>query len=273
MISLTTDKRMLGYEALAPYSNISCFVTTRHGGCSRGDYGTLNCTPYTGDDAECVRRNQEIVCSSLPQRPKELIIPFQTHGTQALVIDTTYLQASDSERNSMLQGIDALITREPGYCLCISTADCIPILLYDRKHKAIAALHAGWRGTVNYIARHTLNKMHALYGTDGKDVIACIGPGISLPAFEVGDEVYEAFREKGFPMEYISEWKPETHKHHIDLWAANRLQLLDFGIPSMQVETAGICTYRQHEDFFSARRLGIKSGRILSGIMIKNNPE
>ncbi|MCD8182760.1 MAG: peptidoglycan editing factor PgeF [Bacteroides sp.] len=271
MISLTEDKRMLGYEALAPYSNISCFVTTRHGGCSRGDYASFNCTPYTGDDAECVRRNQELLCASLLQRPKELIIPFQTHGTEALAIDDTYLQATDAERHALLQGIDALMTREPGCCICISTADCIPILLYDKEHQAIAAVHAGWRGTVNYILGHTLERMRTLYATEGKDIIACIGPGISLPSFEVGDEVYDTFREQGFPMEYISEWKPQTHKHHIDLWAANRLQLLDFGVPGKQIESAGICTYRQHEDFFSARRLGIKSGRILSGIMITHN--
>lgn len=81
----------------------------------------------------------------------------------------------------MLQGIDALITREPGCCICISTADCIPILLYDRKNAVIAAVHAGWRGTVNYILGHTLDKMRARYGTEGKEVIACIGPGISFP--------------------------------------------------------------------------------------------
>ena len=93
--------------------------------------------------------------------------------------------------------------------------------------------------------------MQSAYGTEGTDVIACIGPGISLDSFEVGDEVYEAFRTENFPMEYISVWKPETHKYHIDLWAANRLQLSDFGVPPRQIENAGICTYRQHEDFFS----------------------
>ena len=94
MISLTEDRRMLGYEILASYPDISCFVTTRHGGCSRGNYASFNCTPYTGDDAECVRRNWELLCSSLPQRPEELIIPFQTHGTKSLVIDGTYLEAT-----------------------------------------------------------------------------------------------------------------------------------------------------------------------------------
>ena len=74
-----------------------------------------------------------------------------------------------------------------------------------------------------------------------------------------------------FQMDYISEWKPATHKYHIDLWAANRLQLLDFGVPSAQVETANICTFTQYEEFFSARRMGIKSGRILSGIMLTHS--
>ncbi len=269
MIALTEDKRMLGYGVMTPYSNIFCFATTRRGGFSEGNYSSFNCTPYTGDDAECVRRNQELLCSSMPQQPKELVIPFQTHSTKVFVIDGTYLQAPNEERIAMLQGVDALITREPGCCICISTADCIPILLYDRKNQVVAAAHAGWRGTVNYIAGHTLDRMRAFYGTDGKDVIACIGPGISLPSFEVGEEVYEAFRTNGFAMDYISEWKSETHKHHIDLWAANRMQLLDFGVPGEQIETSGICTYMEHEEFFSARRLGIKSGRILSGIMIK----
>lgn len=268
MINLTEDKKMLGYGIMTPYSNIFCFTTTRCGGVSKGNYASFNCTPYTGDDAEHVQRNQELLCNSMPCRPQELVIPFQTHSTRVEVIDEQYLHASLHERKAMLQGVDALITREPGCCICVSTADCIPILLYDRAHQAIAVVHAGWRGTVNFILKHTLNKMQALYGTKGEDVIACIGPGISLPAFEVGEEVYEAFRTNGFAMDYISEWKPETHKHHIDLWAANRMQLLDFGIPDEQVETSGICTYTKHEEFFSARRLGINSGRLLSGIMI-----
>ena len=168
----------------------------------------------------------------------------------------------------MLHGVDALITREPGYCLCISTADCVPVLVYDKKHGAIAAIHAGWRGTVAYIVRDTLLRMEKEFGTSGEDVVACIGPSISLASFEVGEEVYEAFQKNGFDMPRISIRKEETGKHHIDLWEANRMQILAFGVPSVQVELARICTYIHHDEFFSARRLGIKSGRILSGIMI-----
>ena len=234
MSRLSPDKRMLEYALNDACSDIFAFSTTRHGGISTDTYASLNCTPYTGDSAENVLRNQKLLLEALPQRP------------------------------------DALITRERSICLCISTADCIPILLYDQRHRAIAAVHAGWRGTVNRIILHTLERMQTLYGTEGKDVQAVIGPGISLAAFEVGEEVYEAFRAADFPMPYIAEWHNDTHKHHIDLWAANQLQLLDFGLPDTQIETAGICTYTRHKDFFSARRLGIKSGRMLSGIMMKS---
>ena len=257
---------ILRYTSLP--DDVTAFSTTRHGGVSTGTYATLNCTPYTGDTDENVRRNQERLAQALPQRPRAFVIPWQTHGTESLVIDTHYLQADPQTRHGLLQGVDALITRERGICLCISTADCIPILLYDKRHCAAAAIHAGWRGTVNRIVLRTLERMQALYGTEGKDVQAVIGPGISLAAFEVGEEVYEAFRTAGFPMPYIAEWHNDTHKHHIDLWAVNQLQLLDFGLPDTQIETAGICTYTRYNDFFSARRLGIQSGRMLSGIVM-----
>lgn len=259
---------MLGYESLSSYSNISHFVATRQGGCSEGNYASFNCTPYSGDEAEKVRRNQTLLMEGMSQTPEELVIPVQTHEANCLLIGDAYLSASSQQRQEMLHGVDALITRELGYCLCISTADCVPVLIYDKKHSAIAAIHAGWRGTVAYIVRDTLLRMEKEFGTSGEDVIACIGPSISLASFEVGEEVYEAFQKNGFDMPRISIRKEETGKHHIDLWEANRMQILAFGVPSGQVELARICTYIHHDEFFSARRLGIKSGRILSGIMI-----
>lgn len=269
MISLAEDNRVLGYESLDSCSNISHFVTTRQGGCSQGAYATFNCSPFCGDEPERVARNQELLLQALPQRPCELILPLQTHGTHIRPIDEAFLAAPTTERQRLLHGVDALITRQPGCCICISTADCIPVLLYDRAHQAVAAIHAGWRGTVAYIVGHTLERMRALWGTEGSEVVACIGPGISLESFEVGNEVYDTFLANGFDMTRLSHQKAATGKHHIDLWEANRQQLLDFGVPSRQIETAGVCTYIHHEQFFSARRLGIQSGRILSGIMIQ----
>ena len=161
--------------------------------------------------------------------------------------------------------MDALITDRKGECLCISTADCVPVLCYDRKRKAIAAIHAGWKGTVARIVSKTLEAMAAEYGTQGEDIMACIGPSISLSAFEVGDEVYDKFRNEGFDMEQIA---VRQDKWHIDLWKANRMQLEDFGVKPENIQTAGICTWTDNQDFFSARRQGIASGRILSGIML-----
>ncbi len=250
-------------------TQVTAFSTTRNGGVSKGDYASMNCTPYTGDDIEAVQRNQQLLCTALHIEKEQLIIPYQTHSVNALVIDKEFLQQNAEKRNEQLQNIDALITQEKGVCLCVSTADCTPILLYDRKQQVIAAIHAGWRGSVNYIVRKTLEQMQRLYNTQGEDIFAAIGPCIGFDAFEVGDEVYDAFKQNDFPMEYISGWKPETHKWHIDLQMANSVQLIDFGVPTEQIDICDICTFTHYEKFFSARRLGIKSGRILSGIFMK----
>lgn len=251
------------------HTGVTAFSTTRNGGVSKGDYASMNCTPYTGDDIEAVQRNQQLLCTALHIEKEQLIIPYQTHSVNALVIDKEFLQQNAEKRNEQLQNIDALITQEKGVCLCVSTADCTPILLYDRKQQVIAAIHAGWRGSVNYIVRKTLEQMNRLYNTQGEDIFAAIGTCIGFDAFEVGDEVYDAFKQNDFPMEYISGWKPETHKWHIDLQMANSVQLIDFGVPTEQIDICDICTFTHYEKFFSARRLGIKSGRILSGIFMK----
>ena len=249
---------MLEYGILKPYSNIFAFSTTRHGGCGEGVYGTFNCTYYCGDKPESVSANLEILASVLWVRPQVFVIPRQTHTTQIRII-------KDVPKPEDLQDVDAVVTHLNGFCLCVSTADCVPVLLYDTSRHVIAAIHAGWRGTVGRIVEKTIEVMKSHYGSEAKDIVACIGPSISLESFEVGDEVYASFEEAGFDMSRIAR---KYAKWHLDLWEANRLQLLSQGVLPGHIEVAGICTYQQHEDFFSARRLGIQSGRILSGIMM-----
>ena len=249
-------------------SSVMAFSTTRHGGCGEGAYGTFNCTPYTGDVPAVVRAHQEQLCQWLGISTERLVLPYQTHGCNILTVDDTFMHLSADARYALLQDKDAVMSNIPEVCLCVSTADCIPVLLYDRRHQAIAAVHAGWRGTVARIVERTLAAMHEAYGTQGEDVEAIIGPGISLEAFEVGREVYEAFVEAGFAMEHISRWHADKEKYHLDLPAANRQQLLGAGVPQEQVHDSAICTFAQHRDYFSARRLGIRSGRILNGIML-----
>ena len=253
-----TNKQMLEYGIWKPYSNIFAFSTTRHGGCGEETYATFNCTHYCGDRPEHVRANLENLSALLPVRPRVVVIPRQTHTTNVRVI-------TDVPTSEELQDVDAVVTHLKGFCLCVSTADCVPVLLYDKEKQVVAAIHAGWRGTVGRIVEKTLEVMRLHYGTEGKDVVACIGPSISLESFEVGDEVYAAFEAAGFDMNRIAR---RYEKWHLDLWEANRMQLLACDVLPENIEVAGICTFLHHEDFFSARRLGIKSGRILSGIQV-----
>lgn len=269
MASLSADKRLLTYESFSRLPGVTCFTTTRHGGCSTGvNYSSLNCGLFTADNAENVQRNLQTLVDMLPHKPRALVIPHQVHTTRHLVIDSNYINATETERRQMLEGIDILLTAEPGWCLCISTADCLPLVFYDRRQHVAATAHAGWRGTRSRIARVALQQMADTFGTKAEDIIAVMGPGISMEGFEIGDEVYKEFQDAGFDMEQISEWKPKSHKYHINLWIANRMEICGFGVPASQIELSGICTWRKFTDYFSARRLGNDSGRMLTGIMI-----
>ena len=267
------DKTLRLYPALLEYDlgeHVRAFSTTRQGGVSVGAYASFNANLYCGDDVQHVQQNRELLCQFLGLPFSHLLMPHQTHHDKICKIDEFFFSLSQSEREQRLEGIDALMTDLPDVCVSVSTADCIPVLLYDDVHHAVAAVHAGWRGTVSSIVRKTVERMKEVYHTDVNDVKAVIGPGISLDAFEVGDEVYDAFQSAGFPMLQIAKryvLSEEKTKWHIDLWEANRWELLQSGVPFSHIHLSGICTYSHNDRFFSARRAGIHSGRILNGIM------
>lgn len=233
-------------------------------------YSGFNANAFYGDAPEHVERCQSELCNHLGITREQLVIPRQVHSTKVLEIKDVPV------RTQMLDGVDALITSQPGICICISTADCVPLFFHDARHQAIGIAHAGWRGTVQHIGKQTLDHMRQTFGTAAADIHCIIGPSIGPEAFEVGDEVYEAFADAHFPMDKIAFRRPAsthdgTHRWHIDLWQANAWQLTAAGIPQEQVAVCGICTYTHHQRFFSARRLGINSGRILNGIIIDNH--
>lgn len=247
--------------------NVVAFCTTRHGGCSVGNYGSFNINPYCGDSAEAVAANKKELCGLLGVDEERLVLPHQTHQTQVRQIAEDFFSLSDATRTMLLEGVDALMTNVKGICIGVSTADCIPIIIYDAEHEASCVVHAGWRGTVARIVEKALQAMALAYGTSADALKVCIGPGISLDKFEVGDEVYRQFAEAAFPMQSVASMIGE--KWHIDLWECNRLQLLGLGVLPENIFVSGICTYTQHTDYFSARRLGIESGRIFTGILMR----
>lgn len=257
--------RLLEYKT---DKNIRAFSTYR--GEGSGNYASFNITDYCGDTAEHVAECRELLCRHLGISDDALLLPRQTHGCGIICIDSRFMELQTIDRQAHMQGIDAIMTDLGGICIGVSTADCIPILLHDSTKGVIAAVHAGWRGTAAYIVQECIDAMRERYGCRTEEMKAFIGPGISLESFEVGDEVYGNFAEAGFPMKKIARRFPAEgggEKWHIDLWEANRLQMIESGIDEGRINVSGICTYMHHNEFFSARRLGISSGRIFSGIM------
>lgn len=250
----------------------TAFSTERGGGYSTDAYSSFNANAYCGDAPDCVERNRQLLAGTLGIPSASLVIPHQVHGTTVRLVDEVLVQAGTAQRAEMLEGVDALITRQRGVCLCVSTADCIPLVVYDPVHRAAAAIHAGWRGTLSRIAVRTLDALREAFGTSPRDCLAAIGPGISLESFEVGDEVYAAFQSEGFPMDSLATRYPSRdgcgERWHIDLPECNRRQLCDGGVKAGHIVSAGICTFIHSDRFFSARRLGVASGRILTGILL-----
>lgn len=246
--------------------DIVAFSTTRQGGYSQGNYGKFNINRYCGDHAAAIAQNRQALCLWLQIDDRHLLMPHQVHLTEIATIDDHFLSLGDEERQQRLEGVDAIMTDKAGVCVGVSTADCIPVLLYDSVHHAVCAVHAGWRGTVSRIVEKAVKAMTETYGSQPDDIQAQIGPGISLDSFEVGDEVYDAFAQAGFDMTTISQ---RQAKWHIDLPACNRLQLTAMGVKPERISVLDICTYKSPDTFFSARRLGINSGRIFTAIMMK----
>ena len=247
---------------------VTAFSTTRHGGCGTGAYGSFNINRFCGDSNENISENRRRLCRLLGIGDDRLLMPHQVHGTKTVAVDEQLLGLAASERTAALDGFDAIMTDVRGVCIGVSTADCIPVLLYDTAKKAVCAVHAGWRGTVRRIVEKALAEMSMVYGTSASDIVAQIGPGISLDSFEVGDEVYEIFAGENFNMEHVSRRNEASGKWHINLPECNRRQLLQVGVCEENIEVSDVCTFKQCDRFFSARRLGVNSGRIFTGIML-----
>lgn len=258
---------MIKYNIFEPYNEIAHFCTSREGGVSVGNYASWNLSPFSGDNANHIAENQRILCNQLGIGIENLIIPQQTHETVIREINDTFLRLPNNEKTSYLYGVDAMMTDLKRVCIGITTADCVPLLFFDPRLKVIAAAHAGWRGTCGRIAEKTIKTMAERYGCNPSDIRATIGPSISSSVYEVGNDVVTNFENAGFDIEKIFEKRNDSI--FLDLWTANQQSLENAGILPENIEIAGLCTYTEQERFFSARRLGLKSGRMLSGIMLQ----
>ena len=200
--------------------------------------------------------------------PYPVIQGHQVHGTRVAIVDRPGMTREE------LEGYDAFVTNLPGVAIGVRTADCVPVLLYDPVERVVAAVHAGWKGTLLHISEGVLEAMGQEFSCRPADLQAVIGPSIGPDSFQVGEEVAEKFKEAGFPMDEIWSFRgpgdgsPMSGGHHIDLWKANRCLLEQAGIPSEAIQVIGIDTYTT-PSLFSARREGVSCGRIINSIKLK----
>jgi polyphenol oxidase len=228
--------------------------STRTGGTSPMPEGALNLAGFHEDAAENIHENRRRFLS-LFEGDWQLTAVWQMHSADIRTVIDKEDARSDEER------CDALVTRAPGVLLAVKSADCVPVLLGDRRTGACAAVHAGWRGTVSRIVELTVQRMASEYGTRAADLRAAIGPAAGACCYEVGAEVMEAFHTN---FTYAEELFRPTRAGHalIDLQRANRNQLLAAGLSPTRIHLAPYCTMCRTDLFFSYRREKSVLGRV-----------
>jgi YfiH family protein len=266
--------------------------STRRGGLSRAycdddDPGELNLGFTADDDRQTVVRNRRLLAEAVSGDPATPLVALkQIHSNRVIITG-----AADATRELPGQA-DGLMTDEPGLLLGVQTADCIPILVADRKRRAVAAFHAGWRGTVKRIVESGVGRMRLAFGSQPEDLIAAIGPGIGPCCYAVGEETLsefdsqfayarELFREvydadpvrAKYPMLFMTQCAPGHSSigpsMHLNLVEANRRQLLAAGLKPRAIKIVGGCTCCQPELFFSHRASQGHAGRMMSVIGIR----
>jgi len=243
------------FESFKKYKNIAHLVTTKEG------WIASNKPRFTGDSEEIYAPFRKELAASCEADEKRFVFARQTHSDNVVVVN------SAMSKNT-IDDTDALITSEPGLFICVQTADCVPVLLFDPIKKVVAAVHAGWKGTISKIARKTVEKMAETFGSNPADIVAGIGPSIHIHDYEVGPEVVEAV-EANFS-NHPGLLKPSMKAGHayFDLWEANQTVLQEAGIREENIELMGLCSYEHSDLFFSARREGSETGRMVSGIKL-----
>jgi hypothetical protein len=246
------NNELIYYKIFSGFENVVAFTSTKQ------TFDTLN-PRFTGDSSEIFVNNRVLLAEKLMIKPEQLVFPRQTHtNCVAEILDIPETEIKET---------DALVTDKTGICLCVQTADCVPILLFDPVNNVIAAVHAGWRGTVKKIAEVAVQKMVLKYNSLPENIVAAIGPSISPDIYEVGNEVVEEVR-KSIPNAELLLHKNSSGKYHVNLWEANRQVLLGNGLAEKNIEILGECSFTESSKYFSARKEGIATGRMVSGIMI-----
>jgi YfiH family protein len=285
--------QLLRSEKLGKLAWLVHGFSTRLGGVSRGYGGNALNLGFTPQDSRAaVERNRELFLKELGaadgRQSWPLVSLRQIHSDLIHCVDRMRV---DRMPEQPLAG-DGLITDTPGLVLAVQTADCLPVVLVDRKRRAVGVFHAGWRGTVKRIVEKGVGEMRKYFGSDPRNLVAAIGPGVHGCCYEVGEEVrlrFEAqfaygsslFREvkesdpvrEKYPLLFLTARAPGhgelPMKLFLDLAEANRRQLLDAGVLAKNIDAAAPCTACHTELLFSYRAEKGVTGRMMAAAGIR----
>jgi purine-nucleoside/S-methyl-5'-thioadenosine phosphorylase / adenosine deaminase len=277
--------QLLHSEQLATLPWLIHAFSTRHGGVSR-PYGgnALNLGFTKHDSRAAVERNRALFLKKLGITNARTLITLQQ-------IHSDLIHRIEGVPDHPLSG-DGLITKTPGLLLAILTADCLPVILVDKENRAVGMFHAGWRGTVKRIVEKGVGEMQRYFGSDPRNMIAAIGPGVQACCYQVGEEVRQKFeaqfayaaelfrevkesdpvREK-YPMLFLSARAPGHSELPVniflDLVEANRRQLIDAGVPAKNVDASSPCTACHTDLLFSHRAEKGTTGRLMAVVGVR----
>lgn len=263
-------------EWLRRFPELAVGFTSRHGGVSEAPFGSLNCGLHVQDDPVRVVENRRRLAGAIGMPFEACTYAEQVHGAQVAVIGGTERGAGREAQEASVAGADALITDLPGVTLNLMFADCVPLYFYDPVHRAVGLAHAGWKGTVSQIAMATVSKMAQTYNSKPEELFAAIGPCIDACCYEVDEKVAKPVRGVLQNVDATPEQReqvlrpgPEPGKYRLALKTLNRLLMTKAGILSSRIEVTELCTSCDTGRFFSHRKEGGRTGRMVAWIALK----
>ncbi|MBQ6143338.1 MAG: peptidoglycan editing factor PgeF [Clostridia bacterium] len=249
----------LTFKNLEKFSFLKHCFSTRLGGVSRGQFKSMNLSYSQGDIAENVEENYKIFCEALDFNMEKLVLTSQIHGSKIKCIYENDIK-SGTLNSRKFSGIDGLITDIKGVTLATFHADCPAIFMVDSVKKVVGLAHAGWKGTVQEIAKKLVEKFVLEYGSSPSDLICSLGPAIGQCCFEVSTDILPEFEKLGLPKTYLKRYDKNSDKANIDLLEVNKQILLKEGVLKENIVKSDVCTKCNHDLLFSHRATNGKRG-------------
>ena len=256
------------FQNLSKQSGVEHFVSTRIGGLSLPPYESLNLGFHVGDAPKTVLKNRERLAATLKIPLSDFTLARQIHSATVTVVTEEMRGNGGADYDAAVEATDAMVTAVPELCLAVLTADCVPVLLLDPCKRVVAAVHAGWRGSVKLIAQKTVKTLEQEFNCKPADLLAGIGASIGPCHYEIGPDVIAQVKDTfGGTDGYIND-ESSNGKGYFNLWEANKRQIMEAGVPPQNIEVAQICTYCNAHMFFSVRHQKGTTGRFGAGIML-----